>query len=73
MKTTSVENPPWLHSEDVQPLNNSPASSVQGSTTHNEVVSKSPLVYWCLKITTMTLCTLMAATAIIGIGKLCVF
>lgn len=74
-------NPPWLKDEaleDVQPLNsssfasNGAANSAAQSQTPSSTLpiqEKIPLILTTLKIVTMLLCVLMAATAAIGIGN----
>jgi len=69
---TNSSTPPWLR-EDVdvvQPLNNSSSGNrpAEGSGAVDSE-RKSKVVYWILKLTTMFLCALIVATAVIGIGK----
>eukprot|EP01032_Pedospumella_encystans_P020465 gene20465-23245_t len=60
--------PPWLREDlDVaQPLKESSAARPNG-VGQSDVDRKSKVIYWILKITTMFLCVLIAATAVIGI------
>jgi hypothetical protein len=76
--------PPWLRDdglEDRNTLNNQqnlsyPSGYAQVPTGHTSSVSPSSsldqrakYIHWGLKITTMVLCLLMSATAVIGLGK----
>jgi len=68
---SNSSTPPWLREDlDVaQPLKESSAARPHGEG-QSDVDRKSKVIYWILKITTMFLCVLIAATAVIGIGKL---
>jgi hypothetical protein len=66
--------PPWLREEadDVQPLNNNGSNmqKQQQNTSGSTDERKTKVVYWLLKFVTMFLCVLIAATAVIGIGRI---
>jgi hypothetical protein len=70
--TLNQTPPPWLRDdtiiqEDVQPLNsNNEQSEHSGS---HKILRRSALIHNFLRVTTILLCILMAATAVIGIGK----
>lgn len=67
--------PPWLRDdnlEDVQPLNtNSQPNPSTDSIPFSDNEGQMKLVHWVIKIVIMFLCILMAATAIVGVGKRC--
>lgn len=63
--------PDWLRSNgkgDAEPLNNL-ESGGEVVEVAKERVGKAKIIYWGLKAVTMSLCLLMAATALIGLSK----
>ena len=68
----SQDDVPWLRSDargDVEPLNKL-QSGIETNERPKEREGKAKIIYWILKITTMSLCLLMAATSVIGLRKL---
>ena len=67
----SQDDVPWLRSDargDVEPLNKL-QSGIETNERPKEREGKAKIIYWILKITTMSLCLLMAATSVIGLRK----
>ena len=68
----SQDDVPWLRSDaksDVEPLNKL-ESGTGAEDGPRERVGKAKIIYWSLKVVTMGLCLLMAATSVIGLCKL---
>lgn len=69
----SAVTPPWLRDdgmEDGAPLN-SPVHQPTAAVSGMQIGSsdrRGKFIYWLLKVVTMSLCVLMAVTAVIGIG-----
>jgi hypothetical protein len=58
--------PEWLRSEKSDGLEPLKASGEVEAPTVRE--GKAKIIYWSLKIVTMSLCLLMAATALLGLS-----
>jgi hypothetical protein len=66
------KGPSWVEGvEDSEPLS-AGESSDYGATgaTGGNLLTKSPCMYWSLKVVTMGLCAMMCATALIGLSML---
>ena len=67
--------PDWLRSDgkgDAEPLNKL-ESGVEVVEVPKDREGKAKIIYWGRKAVTMSLCLLMAATALIGLSKLTLF
>ncbi len=65
-------NPPWLREESFEPLHtaeNGLDAKVSTPTNSGMDLRRTQMIFWVMKIITMLLCFLMAATAVIGIGE----
>lgn len=67
----SQDDVPWLRSDakgDIEPLNKM-ESGTETQERPKEREGKAKIVYWTLKVITMSLCLLMAATSVVGLRK----